>query len=290
MPTDGARRFSDWRAACIAGPDSAPSGNITTEPKSPSTKTGGPFGADAEAEGSFGVGAATRWHVSHACIDMARPGPDLRPLRIKTEPQKVIVDLKRIAILAIDMQNDFCTNGGWVDHLGADFTPDRAPIARWHALPPDLRAVGVPVVRVNWGDRPDLANRPPNLTHLDKSTGVGIGLEDPLPSNGAPVLEKDSRAATAVDELAPEPGDIQVDKHRISEFSDTPLESIPRNPGIKMVLFAGVKSDQCVLHTRSDANFSGYGWVMATDCCATVSPDFCAEAAVWSVKKCLEHV
>jgi len=112
MPTDGARRFSDWRAACIAGPDSAPSGNITTEPKSPSTKTGGPFGADAEAEGSFGVGAATRWHVSHACIDMARPGPDLRPLRIKTEPQKVIVDLKRIAILAIDMQNDFCTNGG----------------------------------------------------------------------------------------------------------------------------------------------------------------------------------
>jgi nicotinamidase-related amidase len=54
-----------------------------------------------------------------------------------------------------------------------------------------------------------------------------------------------------------------------------------------MVLFGCVKSDQCVLHTRSDANFSGYGWVMATDCCATVSPDFCAEAAVWSVKKYL---
>jgi hypothetical protein len=119
MPTDGARRFSDWRAACIAGPDSAPSGNITTEPKSPSTKTGGPFGPNAEAHGflgigveasgPFGVGAATRWHASHACIDMARPGPDLRPLRIKTEPQKVIVDLERIAILAIAMRNDFCT-------------------------------------------------------------------------------------------------------------------------------------------------------------------------------------
>ncbi len=55
---------------------------------------------------------------------------------------------------------------------------------------------------------------------------------------------------------------------------------------IRTVLFAGVNTDQCVLHTLSDANFLGYGCLLVEDCCATTSPGFCAEATVWNVKKC----
>ncbi len=127
---------------------------------------------------------------------------------------------------------------------------------------------------------------PPNQIHLYKPSGAGIGLGDPLRSNAAPVLEKDSWAAAVVDELAPEPTDIRVDKYRISGFWDTPLDSILRNMAIRTVLFAGVNTDQCVLHTLSDANFLGYGCLLVEDCCATTSPDFCAEATVWNVKKC----
>jgi len=29
---------------------------------------------------------------------------------------------------------------------------------------------------------------------------------------------------------------------------------------------------------------------MVTDCCATTSPQFCADAAVWNVKKCFGFV
>jgi len=71
------------------------------------------------------------------------------------------------------------------------------------------------------------------------------------------VLQKDSWAAAVVDELAIEPTDIRVDKHRISGFWDTPLDSILRNLGVRTILFAGVNTDQCVLHTLTDANFLG---------------------------------
>jgi nicotinamidase-related amidase len=148
----------------------------------------------------------------------------------------------------------------------------------------------VPVIWVNWGVRHDLANMPPNHIHLYKQTGEGVGLGDPLPGNGAPVLTKDSWAAAVVDELAPESTDICIDKHRISGFWETPLDSILRNLGIKTVLFAGVNIDQWVLHSLTDANFLGYGCGLVSDCCATSSPDFCTEATIWNVKKCFGFV
>ncbi|MHA4867296.1 cysteine hydrolase family protein [Duganella sp. PWIR1] len=242
------------------------------------------------SDGFLGVSVNHGWLASAQLVDMAVPTPAPQPLRIESAPQSVILNLRQTAIIVIDMQNDFCTKEGWVDQIGGDPTPNRGPIAPLQCLLPELRQAGVPVIWLNWGNRPDLANMPPNQLHLYKPTGQGIGLGDPLASSGAPVLQKDSWAAAIVDELQPEASDILVDKHRISGFWDTPLDSILRNLGIKTILFAGVNTDQCVLHTLSDANFLGYGCVLVEDCCATTSPAFCAEAAVWNVKKCFGFV
>jgi nicotinamidase-related amidase len=223
-------------------------------------------------------------------VDMSQPHPDPRPLTIQAAPQRVTVDLGRTAMIVIDMQNDFCARGGWVDHLGFDVTPDRAPIAPLVRLLPSLREAGVQIIWVNWGNRPDLMNMAPNQLHLYKPTGQGIGLGDPLPKSGARVLEKDSWAAAVVDELKQEPGDIKVDKYRISGFWDTPLDSILRNLGVRTLLFSGVNIDQCVMCTLQDANFLGYGCVLVSDCCATTSPGYCTEATLFNVKKCFGFV
>ena len=238
---------------------------------------------------ALGVSRNFHWRVTPDTVDMAMPAPAPVAVKIDCEPQSVIIDLRRTAIVVIDMQNDFCASGGWVDNLGGDYQSDRAPIAPLQKLLPPLRQADVPVIWVNWGNRPDLTNMPPSQIYLYKPTGSGIGLGEALP-NGARVLEKDSWAAAVVDELAPLPQDIKVDKHRISGFWDTPLDSILKNLGIKTVLFAGVNTDQCVLHSLSDANFLGYGCIMIEDCCATNSPDFCTEATVWNVKKCFGFV
>ena len=67
---------------------------------------------------------------------MTLPALPVRPLTLASTPQHVTLDLNRTVLMAIDMQNDFCTRGDWVDHLGADFTPDRAPIAPMQRLLP----------------------------------------------------------------------------------------------------------------------------------------------------------
>ena len=234
--------------------------------------------------------AAYAWTASAREVDMTMPLAKPVPLRIAAAPQNITIDLKRSAMVVIDMQNDFCTEGGWVNSLGVDYTPDRKPIKPLQKLLPALRKAGVPVIWVNWGCRPDLANMPPNQMHLYKPTGSGVGLGDPVPGKGEPVLQKDSWPAAVVDELVQEPEDIKVDKYRISGFWDTPLDSILRNLGTRTVLFAGVNTDQCVMHSLTDANFLGYGCVMVEDCCATTSPDFCTEASVWNVKKCFGFV
>jgi len=246
--------------------------------------------AEKRTGGPLGKGRATRWWASADNVDMTLPlvAPDV--VTVQSEPQTVTIDLKRTAIVVIDLQNDFCTKDGWVNHIGGDYEADRAPIEPLLKLLPQLRQREVPVIWVNWGNRPDLLNMPPNQIHLYKNSGEGIGLGDPLPSNGARVLEKDSWAAAIVEELAPLPGDIKVDKHRISGFWDTPLDSILRNLGVRTILFAGCNTDQCVLHSLTDANFLGYGCVMLEDCCATTSPDFCTEATIWNVKKCFGFV
>jgi nicotinamidase-related amidase len=240
--------------------------------------------------GVLGVSSQTHWVATAEQVDMAVAPPPPLPVRIEAQPQNVVLDLRRTAIVVIDMQNDFCTQGGWVDHIGGNYAADRAAIGPLQSLLPALRENGVPVIWVNWGNRPDLANMPPNQIHLYKNSGSGTGLGDPLPGDRGNVLEKDSWAAAVVDELEPLPGDIRIDKHRISGFWDTPLDSILRNLGVRTVLFAGCNTDQCVLHSLTDANFLGYGCVMVEDCCATSSPAFCTEATVWNVKKCFGFV
>ncbi len=185
---------------------------------------------EASSGGSLGFGSQYLWQASAHEVDMAMPAPTPVRVSLPSQPQYVTIDLRRTAIIVIDMQNDFCAKGGWVDHLGVDYSPDRAPIAPLQRLLPVVRNAGVPIVWVNWGNRPDLANMPPNQIHLYKPHGTGIGLGDPLPNGGAHVLEKDSWAAAIVDELKQEPHDIKVDKYRISGFWDTPLELDPAQP------------------------------------------------------------
>ena len=238
----------------------------------------------------LGFSRNQHWLADAGHVDMSTPGLPIKRIRLRSQPQQVSIDVHRTALMIIDMQNDFCASGGWVDHLGLDYRPDRAPIEPLRRLLPPLRDAGARIIWVNWGNRPDLANMPPNQLHLYKPTGRGIGLGDPLPGHGARVLQKDSWAADIVEELEPADDDIKVDKHRISGFWDTPLDSILRNLGTRTILFAGVNTDQCVFCSLTDANFLGYGCVLLEDCCATTSPAFCTEATLWNVKKCYGFV
>ncbi|HEY9644287.1 MAG TPA: isochorismatase family cysteine hydrolase [Coleofasciculaceae cyanobacterium] len=230
------------------------------------------------------------WAVDAETADITRPPLPPRLIDLSTDTKTVRLDLSKAAILVIDMQNDFCHPDGWLSHIGVDVTPARQAIAPLQAFLPKLRTAQVPIVWLNWGNRPDLLNISAGLRHVYNPTGTGIGLGDPLPKNGAPVLTKDSWAAAVVEELLPEPDDIYVDKYRMSGFWDTPLDSILRNLGRTTLFFAGVNADQCVMMTLQDANFLGYDCILIRDCTATTSPEYCLKATFYNVNQCLGFV
>ncbi len=147
---------------------------------------------DARDTGSLvylGATSAHGWRVGPDHADLRRPARPERPVTVAGLPKSVTLDLARTAIVVIDMQNDFCAPGGWLAHIGVDVVPARAPIAPLAALLPVLRASAVPVVWVNWGNRPDRLNLSPALSHVYNPTGAGIGLGDRMPG-GDRVLER----------------------------------------------------------------------------------------------------
>ncbi|CAM5770899.1 Peroxyureidoacrylate/ureidoacrylate amidohydrolase RutB [Labrys miyagiensis] len=239
---------------------------------------------------ALGSSPRNQWQVSSDSAVLVRSPLPPRPIEVDAGTKRLTLDLARTAMIVIDMQNDFCHPQGWLAHQGVDVAPARSPIGPLASLLPRLRLADVPIIWVNWGNRPDRLNLSPALLHVYKPTGEGIGLGDPLPVSGARVLEAGSWAAAIVDELATAPQDVHVAKYRMSGFQDTALDSILRNLGVTTLLFGGVNADQCVLCTLQDANFRGYDCLLVEDCAATTSPDFCMAATLYNVRQCFGFV
>lgn len=238
----------------------------------------------------LGPSERNRWMVSEQAADLVRQQAPSRPVAVQTEGKLVTIDLARAAIIIVDMQNDFCHASGWLAHIGVDVTPARTPIAPLQTLLPALRRHHVPVIWLNWGNRPDRLNLSPATLHVYKPSGRGVGLGDALPGSGAKVLERGSWSAAIVDELVPSASDIHVAKYRMSGFQDTELDSILRNLDVTTLMFAGVNADQCVLCTLQDANFRGYDCLLLEDCTGTTSPDYCMAATLYNVRQCFGFV
>lgn len=231
-----------------------------------------------------GLSPSEGWLVTADHVDMTRPAKPLRPLRFEAEPQSVTIDASKTALLIVDMQNDFCAEGGWLHSRGIDITPNRAPIAPLKAMIAACRGADIPVVWVNWGVRKDLLNIAPSLRHAHSPRGDEPGLAEPVPGTRSEVIAKGSWGAEVVDEINPGTADHQITKHRFSAFWDCETDAVLRNLGVRTLLVGGVNMDQCVMTTLEDATFLGYDAILLEDCTATTSPRFCVEAVLYNVK------
>jgi len=237
----------------------------------------------------LGSAPHNQWRVNEAAVDFVRTPRVPRPVAIPATPQHIRLDLARTALVIVDMQNDFCHADGWLASIGVDVSPGQRLIAPIHAMLAEARNANIPVVWVNWGNRPDLLNLGPSTLHVYNASGTGTGLGNPL-ANGAPVLQAGSWAAAILEEFGDTAGDIHVAKFSMSGFWETHLDAILRNLGVTTLLFAGVNLDQCVLCTFQDASFRGYDCVLLEDCSATTSPGFCAEATLYNIRQCFGFV
>ncbi|MHC1590017.1 MAG: cysteine hydrolase family protein [Candidatus Hecatellaceae archaeon] len=84
---------------------------------------------------------------------------------------------------------------------------------------------------------------------------------------------KNTEGWKVIRELAPEEGDLIVEKRMLSAFFGTSLDSILREKKIGSLIVAGIATDVCLLKTVLDAFELGYEVAVPSDGCAATSKE-----------------
>jgi nicotinamidase-related amidase len=190
-------------------------------------------------------------------------------LSVDALPSPYTFDSSTTALLVIDMQRDFLEPGGFGESLGNDVGQLRRTIAPLAALMAAWRAAGLPVIHTREGHVADLSDCPPaKLSRGAPSKRIG----DPGP-NGR-ILIRGEYGHDIVDELAPDPGEVVIDKPGKGAFYATELSAVLTDGGIRSLIVAGVTTEVCVHTTVREANDRGYECLVLADCVGSYFPEF----------------
>lgn len=162
----------------------------------------------------------------------------------------------RAALLAIDLQQGFCSPQGSVALQGRDVSPCEAALTKSLDLVGAARGAGLPIIWTRIVMRPDYADGG-LLVHelrpgLKEAGGIREGTDD----------------AALMPEVDVHEEDFVVDKRRYSAFHGTGLEDILRSQRIECLMVCGVTTSMCVESTVRDAGQRDYKTFVVRDACA----------------------
>ena len=206
--------------------------------------------------------------------------------KLEAQPEPLEIDLKRMAVLVIDMQNAFVSKGGMFDLWGFDISTIPKvidPIKRivnlarqkkvrvvWlaHTLYPDIREVG-PLSRF-W------------INQVLKTYREKPEWRDKL-------LLRGTWGAQIIDELKPAKDEIFIEKRRFSAFVGTDLDMLLKTYDIRYLVFTGVATNICVESSLRDACHLEYMPILISDA-AAASPSSRQESTIGNVIQCFGWV
>jgi ureidoacrylate peracid hydrolase len=171
------------------------------------------------------------------------------------------IDPKTSAVVLIEYQNDFTTEGGALHGAVSEVMDKTDMLANTKRVVDAARKAGVPVM------------------HAPITFAKGYG---EISSHPYGILKgvvegecfvKDSWGAAIIDELAPQDGDIVIEgKRGLDTFASTNLDFILRSKGITTLVLGGFLTNCCVESTMRSGYENGYEVMTLTDCMAATSP------------------
>lgn len=166
----------------------------------------------------------------------------------------------RCVLLIVDMQNDFCALGGYLDVvMKKDVGAAAEILPRIQALIAAAGAAGVPVVWL----RADYSHDRVPDSMVVKLASLGITAECCKPGTWG---------AEWYGGLEPAAGEAIVTKHSYSGFTGTDMQAVLAATGRQTIVFTGVQTQLCVESTLRDAHAHGWLCVVAEDSVGSHTP------------------
>ena len=209
----------------------------------------------------------------------------VEPVIVDAEPEPLEIDLRRTAVIVIDMQNAFVTKGGMFDLMGVDKSLAREIIEPIKEINGTARTKGVKVIYSAHCLSPDLHDAGgPDSGYWYKENALKISRKHPEWRDK--LLFRDTWGTDIVEELSPQKGDIVVEKTRFSAFFGTNLDAILKTHSIKYLIFVGTATNICVEASIRDACYLGYYPILISDASANAGSSITQEATIFNVKLC----
>ncbi len=164
------------------------------------------------------------------------------------QTERVALDAKRVAVIVVDMINEFCKPGGKMVLPGYE-----ALVPQQLAVVAAARKAGAPVIWIHDSHRKNMRR---DREFLKRT----------------PHCEEGTWAVEIIDDLGARDDEIHINKHRYSSFFQTDLDVTLKDMQVDQVVVFGVVTNICVRSTVHDAFFNGYEVVVPHDCCAATGP------------------
>jgi nicotinamidase-related amidase len=133
-------------------------------------------------------------------------------------------------------------------------------LLRTRAMIAKARAAGAPIGYVRIGFSPDYRECPPNSPVFSRARSAGM-------------FKLGTWGTEVHPDLAPQPGDFDIVKHRVSPFYGTSLEPILRTHGVTHLVLSGVSTNGVVHSGAREAHDRDYACTVLEDCCAGATTD-----------------
>jgi biuret amidohydrolase len=190
-------------------------------------------------------------------------------MQIAAQPFAYDFALRQSALVIIDMQRDFIEPGGFGETLGNDVSLLAKIIPACQMVLAAWRASGALVVHTRESHQSDLSDCPPAKLKRG-SPGLRIGDVGAM----GRILIQGEPGNQIIDALAPQPGEIVIDKPGKGAFFATGLHELLQAKGINRLVFMGVTTEVCVQTSMREANDRGYDCLLLEDCTESYFPEF----------------